>query len=99
MRGNLLPTVRIFLIVLTLIAFRAAGARWGSNGHSCAAAPAAIEHWSSGMHVRYPNDRATLQSFLAKRPDAANAHYGVDCGTPLHAAARLGRDDLAQVLI
>jgi ankyrin repeat protein len=69
------------------------GQRW------CAAAPPAIDYWASGPWLRRPEDRTELEGFLRRHPGAVNARYGRFCETPLHLAARRGREDVAPVLI
>lgn len=51
------------------------------------------------MHVRSSGDSANLEAFLTKYPDVVNKQFGASCQTPLHGAARLGREDLARLLI
>jgi ankyrin repeat protein len=89
--------------LVVAIAFGIASSRC-TSGRGCGAAPAAIESWSSDMHLRgmygrRPNDHADLEAFLTKRPGAVNARYGPFCYTPLHSAAKLGREDIAPLLI
>jgi ankyrin repeat protein len=65
----------------------------------CGAAPSAIDYWASGRWIRRPEDRTDLEAFLARHPGAVNVQYGPFCETPLHSAARRGREDVAPVLI
>jgi hypothetical protein len=70
-----------------------------THPRACADPPAAIASWSSGMNLRHADDRAKLEAYLDKHPSSVNARYGASCSTPLHLAARLGRDDLAETLL
>ena len=98
---------RGFLAIASLIAAVLLG-RWFQEGdyhdpwsdrHHCAAPPAAIKAWSLTGRARQPADTATLQEWLNRHADDVNRLYGAFCWTPLHTAARFGRDDLAELLI
>ena len=65
----------------------------------CRAAPAAIASWSRTQIGRTPADQAELEAWIKGHPDAVNAQYGAACETPLHIAARLGREDIASLLL
>ena len=83
-------------------------ARWFEGGdyydpyygrRHCAAAPTAIQSWSQTGRARQATDLANLEQWLKEHPGDVNRLYGAFCLTPLHTAARFGRDDLAEVLI
>jgi ankyrin repeat protein len=65
----------------------------------CRAAPAAIASWSRTQIGRPPADQAELEAWVTGHPDVVSAQYGAACETPLHIAARLGRDDIASLLL
>ena len=65
----------------------------------CRAAPAAIASWSRTEITGTPGDHAELEAWITSQPDAVNAQYGAACETPLHTAARLGREDVATILL
>jgi ankyrin repeat protein len=70
------------------------------SGHRvCRAAPPAIASWSRPGMGRTPGDLADLKAWVTKHADAMNAQYGGLCETPLHTAARLGREDIAALLL
>ena len=70
------------------------------SGHRvCRAAPPAIASWSRPGMGRTPGDHADLEAWVTRYPDAMNAPYGGLCETPLHTAARLGREDIAALLL
>ena len=52
-----------------------------TGNRSCAAAPRAIDYWSSGMHVRSSGDYADLEAFLTKYPDVAKSAGLVDASS------------------
>ncbi len=90
------------LIVAVLLA------RWFEEGdysdpysgrRHCAAPPAAIKTWSLTGRARQAADAANLEQWLKEHAEDINQLYGAFCWTPLHTAARFGREDLAEVLI
>lgn len=83
-------------------------ARWFEEGdyfdpvrqrRHCAAPPSAVKDWSYTSRARRPSDLANLDRWLQDHPDQANRLFGAFCQTPLHTAARFGREDLAERLI
>jgi ankyrin repeat protein len=71
---------------------------WRGRRH-CAAEPAAIAAWSQNGRARQAADTANLAQWLNDHAGDVNHLYGAFCQTPLHTAARFGRDDLAELLI
>src|SRR5258708_29001377 len=70
------------------------------SGHRvCRAAPPAITSWSRPGMGRTPGDLADLEARVTTHADAMNAQYGGVCGTPLHTAPRLCREDIATLLL
>jgi ankyrin repeat protein len=69
------------------------------NRRHCASPPAAIQEWSYNGRTPRPSDAANLERWLEDHPDEVNRMFGAFCFTPLHSAARFGREDLAQQLI
>jgi ankyrin repeat protein len=83
-------------------------ARWFEEGdyfdpvrqrRHCAAPPSAVKDWSYTGRTRRASDLANLDRWLRDHPDDVNRLFGAFCQTPLHAAARFGREDLAERLI
>ena len=66
---------------------------------SCGAAPRAIAQWSFTHHTRRTQERHELEEWVAQHGSSLNALYTAFCLTPLHIAARFGREDLAPVLL
>ena len=71
---------------------------WSGRRH-CAAPPQAIAAWSKTGRGLQAADAAGLEQWLNEHDDDVNRLYGAFCWTPLHTAARFGRDDLAELLI
>ena len=69
------------------------------NRRHCAAPPDAVKDWSYNGRSPKPSDAANLERWLNDHRDEINRMFGAFCWTPLHSAARFGRDDLAQQLI
>ena len=46
-----------------------------------------------------PGEAADLQKWIQQNPGRINRQHGAFCDTPLHSAARFGREDLADLLI
>ena len=98
---------RIAAIVLCLVV--AIGIPWcyeqvGSihpmrGTRACGAAPAEVRAWSGNYHTRRAEEAVDLRNWIASHPDRIDKRYGAFCDTPLHSAARFGREDLAGVLI
>ena len=70
-----------------------------TGNRACGAAPSEIRVWSGTHHTRRPQETVDLQKWIARHPDRINRQYGAFCDTPLHSAARFGREDLAALLI
>lgn len=66
---------------------------------ACGAAPAEIRAWSRNHHSRRPEEAVDLRHWITRHPDRIDKRYGAFCDTPLHLAARFGREDLADLLI
>src|SRR5262245_7903981 len=71
---------------------------WSGRRH-CAAEPAEIAAWAQNYRARQATDAANLAQWLNGHAGDVNHLYGAFCQTPLHTAARFGRDDLAELLI
>jgi cytohesin len=56
-----------------------------------------MEAWVSP--TRNPEQAVILQKWITQHPGSINTQYGGYCDTPLHTAARYGREDLAAQLI
>jgi ankyrin repeat protein len=83
-------------------------ARWIEEGdyyhpitqrHHCGAWPSPIKDWSYTGRTRQPGDLANLDRWLQQHGGDVNRLFGPFCLSPLHAAARFGREDLAALLI
>lgn len=77
---------------------------WGTydvmtGNRSCGAPPRAIAQWATNGRSRRPGDAEELQRWAARNRDSMGAWYTAWCQTPLHIAARFGRDDLAAILL
>ena len=69
------------------------------NRRHCASPPEAIQDWSYNGRTPKPTDAANLERWLKDHGDEVNRMFGAFCSTPLHSAARFGREDLAKQLI
>jgi ankyrin repeat protein len=97
---RLRTTFGLALFVCVGLSHACDGWRDPITGHRvCRAAPAAIESWSRTQFGRRPGDHADLEAWTTSHPDAVNAQYGGSCETPLHRAARFGREDIAAILL
>ena len=106
-RASETGAARIAAIVLCLVL--AIGIPWcyeqvGSihpmrGTRACGAAPAEIQAWSRNSRSRRAADAVDLRSWSTRHPDRIGKRYGAFCDTPLHLAARFGREDLAELLI
>jgi hypothetical protein len=65
----------------------------------CGTAPRAIAQWAGNYRTRKPADRTDLETWVTLNRRALERKYTVWCQTPLHIAARFGREDLAAVLL
>src|SRR5262245_12003353 len=77
---------------------------WGSydlltNDRQCGTPPHAIAQWMSTYPVRRPVHTSELETWVSRHRGSLEAKYTARCQTPLHLAARFGRDDLAAVLL
>jgi hypothetical protein len=77
---------------------------WGTYdvmhaNRSCGSPPRAIAQWAANYHTRRPCDGEQLERWAARNRDSMGAWYTASCQTPLHIAARFGRDDLAAILL
>ena len=70
-----------------------------TGNRACGAAPSEIRAWSGTHRTRRVQDAIDLQKWIERHPDRVNRQYGAFCDTPLHSAARFGREDLAALLI
>lgn len=70
-----------------------------TGNRSCPAAPSEIKVWAGNYHTRRAEEVGNLQKWIARHPGRINKQYGAFCETPLHLAARFGREDLAGPLI
>ena len=70
-----------------------------TGNRACGAAPSEIRVWSGNHHTQRPGEAADLQKWIQQNPGRINRPYGAFCDTPLHSAARFGREDLADLLI
>jgi ankyrin repeat protein len=96
------------LLAIAALVFAVLLARWFEEGdyydpvrgrHHCAAPPSAIKDWSYTGRAGQSSDLANLDRWLQRHPDQMNRLFGAFCRTPLHTAARFGREDLAERLI
>ena len=70
-----------------------------TGNRNCGAEPSEIRIWTGTHHTRRAEEAVTLQNWIARHPGRINQHYNAFCETPLHLAARFGREDLADPLI
>ena len=70
-----------------------------TGNKTCPTAPSEIKSWAGNYHTRRAEEVANLQKWIARHPGRLNNQYGAFCETPLHLAARFGREDLAGPLI
>jgi ankyrin repeat protein len=66
---------------------------------TCGEAPAEIRTWARNYHAPRSEEAVDLRNWVAKHRDRVDRQYGAFCDTPLHLAARFGREELAAVLI
>jgi Ankyrin repeats (3 copies) len=77
---------------------------WGTYdvmnaNRSCGSPPRAIAQWATNYHTRRPEEGEQLEQWAARNRDSMGAWYTAWCQTPLHIAAKFGRDDLAAILL
>ena len=65
----------------------------------CGAPPSEIRVWAFTYYSRRSEDGSLLKEWIARHPRRINKQYGAFCDTPLHFAAKFGREDLADPLI
>ena len=65
----------------------------------CRPAPKAIASWSRPGFAHTREDHANLAAWASAHPDRVNAQFGGECATALHTASRLGREDIAAILL
>ena len=70
-----------------------------TGNRACGASPSEIRAWSGNHHTQRPGEAVDLQKWILQNPGRINRQYGAFCDTPLHSAARFGREDLAELLI
>ena len=70
-----------------------------TGNKSCPTAPSEVKIWAGSYHTRRAEETVNLQKWIARYPGRLNKPYGAFCETPLHLAARFGREDLAGPLI
>lgn len=70
-----------------------------TNDRTCGTPPRVVAQWSFTHHARRPEERRDLEAWVSRNGESVNARYMAQCQTPLHLAARFGREDLAAVLI
>ena len=97
------------VVVVSLCLLTSVGVPWchenvGSidlmtGNRSCPAAPSEIKVWVGNYHTRGAEEVVNLQSWMSRHPGRINKQYGAFCETPLHLAARFGREDLAGALV
>jgi Ankyrin repeats (3 copies) len=99
-----LKYVAAILAVMFLIGTAWCQEHWGTYdvmnaNRSCGSPPRAIAQWATTYHTRRPDEHEQLEQWAAKNRDSIGAWYTAWCQTPLHIAARFGRDDLAAILL
>ena len=96
------------LVAVGALIFAVLLARWFEEGdyydpirgrHHCAAPPSAIRSWSNTSTTRRPDNLDNLDRWVQEHPGDLNRLFGAFCLSPLHSAARFGREDLAEMLI
>lgn len=70
-----------------------------AGNRGCAAAPSEVEVWAFHNRSRRPQDSVDFRKWISRHPRRINDQYGARCDTPLHLAARFGREDLAEALV
>lgn len=70
-----------------------------SGSRHCAPAPPEVSVWAFHHRPRRPKDSVDLRKWISRHPGRINDRYGARCDTPLHLAARFGREDLAEALV
>ena len=100
--GRLIAATAVCLMVVIGVPW--CQARFGSfdpltGDRTCGDPPSEVRVWSFTNHTRNSEEAVSLQKWIARNPRRINTQYGAFCETPLHLAARFGREDLADVLI
>jgi hypothetical protein len=70
-----------------------------TGDRSCPVAPSEIKTWAGNYHTRRDEEVVNLERWISRHRGRINKQYGAFCETPLHLAARFGREDLAGPLI
>jgi hypothetical protein len=70
-----------------------------TGNRPCGDAPSEIQAWTSRFDSRRAEDADNLRNWIARHPGRVNDRYGASCDTPLHLAARFGREDSAAALL
>ena len=70
-----------------------------TGDRTCGKEPRAIAAWASNHHTRRAEERPDLEAWAARHRGSLETKYNAFCQTPLHIAARFGREDLAPVLL
>jgi hypothetical protein len=99
-----LKYIAALLAVMFLVATAWCQEHWGTYdvmnaNRSCGSPPKAIAQWATNDHTRRPGDGEALERWAAQNRDSIGGWYTAWCQTPLHIAARFGRDDLAAILL
>jgi len=96
------------LLAVGVLTFAVLLARWFEEGEyydpirgrrHCAAPPSAIKDWAYTNRTRQPVDLVNLDRWLRQHPNQVNRLFGAFCASPLHMAARFGREDVAELLL
>ncbi|HEU4892417.1 MAG TPA: ankyrin repeat domain-containing protein [Vicinamibacterales bacterium] len=103
-RVNKALVVLVSLCVVTIVGVPWCHENAGSidlmtGNRSCPTAPSEIKVWAGNYHTGRADEAVNLQSWISRHPGRINQQYGAFCDTPLHLAARFGREDLAGPLV
>jgi hypothetical protein len=77
---------------------------WGTYdvmnaNRACGSPPPAIAQWATNDHTRRPGEGDELERWATRNRGSMGSWYTAWCQTPLHIAARFGREDLAAILL
>jgi hypothetical protein len=70
-----------------------------TGNRSCPTAPSEIRMWAGNHQARRAEEVVSLKRWIARHPGRIDRRYGAFCDTPLHLAAKFGREDLAESLL